>query len=67
MLRHALTAANTQEAQANLSIQQFALGKTDNVHDVLLAVTKADLAFRMFLEIRNRLTEALQEILRMQV
>jgi flagellar hook-basal body complex protein FliE len=33
----------------------------------MLAVSQADLSFRMILEIRNRLTEAYQEIMRMQV
>src|SRR5689334_4326713 len=62
-----LARAGAEEVRANQVVQDFALGKTENVHNVLLAVTKADLAFRMMLEVRNRLTDALQEILRMQV
>ena len=34
---------------------------------VMLSVAKADLLFRLVLEIRNRLTDAYQEIERMQV
>jgi flagellar hook-basal body complex protein FliE len=33
----------------------------------MLEVAKADLAFRLVLEIRNRLTEAYQQIMQMQV
>lgn len=62
-----LASVNGQEAQANRAVQEFALGKTDNVHDVMLTVAKADITFRLLLEIRNRLTEAMQEIMRMQV
>jgi flagellar hook-basal body complex protein FliE len=54
-------------SQADQAVLNLAVGKTDNIHDVALAVTKADLAFRTVLEIRNRLTEAYQEIMRMQV
>ena len=43
------------------------MGQTDNLHSVMLAVANADLSFQLFLEIRNRLTEALQQILQMQV
>jgi flagellar hook-basal body complex protein FliE len=67
LIRGVLASANAQEAQADRAVQDFALGKTENVHDVMLAVAKADITFRLLLEIRNRLTEALQEIMRMQV
>ena len=43
------------------------MGQTDNLHSVMLAVAKADLSFRTILEVRNRLTDAFQEIMRMQV
>ena len=43
------------------------MGQTDNLHGVMLAVANADLSFRLFLEIRNKLTEALQQIMQMQI
>src|SRR4051812_22773971 len=57
--------ANVQQIQADQSVQDLALGKTDSMHQVLLEVAKADLAFRLVLEVRNRLTEAYQEIAKM--
>lgn len=59
--------ANAQQLQADQAVQNLAMGKTENVHDVMLAMAKADLSFRLVMEIRNRLTEAYQEIMRMQV
>jgi flagellar hook-basal body complex protein FliE len=67
LVQHLLEQASTHFAQANQSVQELALGRTENLHDVLLSVAQADLTFRMILEIRNRLTEAYQEIVRMQV
>jgi flagellar hook-basal body complex protein FliE len=58
---------NQQQAGADLAVRDLAAGQTDNLHGVMLAVAKADLSFRLFLEIRNRLTDAFQEIMRMQV
>jgi flagellar hook-basal body complex protein FliE len=52
---------------AEQAVNDLAVGKTDNLHGVLLAVAQADLAFRIALEIRNKLMDAYQEIQRMQV
>jgi flagellar hook-basal body complex protein FliE len=45
----------------------FALGEPVEVHDVMLAMSKADLTMRMFIELRNKVIEAYQEIMRMPV
>lgn len=58
---------NEPQAQADRSFTQFVNGETDNVHEVVMSAVKADLSFRMVLELRNRLTEAYQDIMRMQV
>lgn len=61
-------AQNTQAtAAADDAIQALATGQAQDLHSVSLAVTKADLSFRLILEMRNRLTEAYQEVQRMQV
>lgn len=54
-----------QGAQA--ALRSLAVGETDNLHSVMLRMAQADLAFRLVLEVRNRLTEAYQEIMKMQV
>ncbi len=53
--------------KADQAVIDLATGKTENLHNVMLAVAEADLSFRMALEIRNRLTDAYQEVMRMQV
>jgi flagellar hook-basal body complex protein FliE len=67
VIDHLLGQANQLQAQADQAVQELALGKTDDLHRVLLAVSQADLSFRLILEIRNRLTDAFQEVTRMQV
>lgn len=59
--------AGQPQQQADQAVRQLALGETENLHQVLLAVSNADIVFRLALEVRNRLTEAWQEIQRMQV
>jgi len=59
--------SNAQHAQSDHSVQQLMAGETDNLHDVVLDAAKADLSFRLLVEIRNKLLDAYQEIMRMQV
>jgi flagellar hook-basal body complex protein FliE len=54
-------------ASATAALRDMALGKTDNLHEVMLQMAQADLSFHLILEIRNRLTDAYQEIMKMQV
>jgi flagellar hook-basal body complex protein FliE len=49
------------------SLRSLAVGETSNLHSVMLNMAQADLSFRLVLEIRNRLTQAYQEIMKMQV
>ena len=52
---------------ADQAVQALATGQADNLHAVSLAVAQADLSFRLVLELRNRVTEAYQDVMRMQV
>ena len=62
-----LNYANANQHQADQAVQQLATGEAENVHDVVLSVAKADLSLRLVMEVRNRLVEAYQEIMRMQM
>src|SRR5690242_19099245 len=62
-----LREARAKQQAADQAIIDLATGKTENIHEVMLAVTKADLTFRTVLQVRNRLIEAYQDITRMAV
>ncbi len=47
--------------------QEFAIGKQQDLHTVMIAVEQANLAFNYTMEIRNRIVEGYQEIMRMQI
>lgn len=67
VMEYFLSQANNERLQADQAVRDMVLGRTDEMHQVMLAVAKADLSFRMALELRNRISEAYQEIMRMQV
>jgi flagellar hook-basal body complex protein FliE len=50
---------------ADQKMQQFALGQSQNLHEVVVASEKADISLRFLLQLRNKLLEAYQEMMRM--
>jgi flagellar hook-basal body complex protein FliE len=67
ILTQFLSDAGAQQAHAEHAVQNFVTGRADHVHNVMLDLAKADLSFHLVLEIRNRLSDAYQDIMRMQV
>ena len=67
VLETMLRETNDVQVEAEKATEQLVTGETDNVHDVMLAMAKADVSFRMMLEVRNKLVDAYQEVMRMQV
>jgi len=55
------------QKEADLSVRDFAGGKVDNVHEVVIAMEKAELSFKFMMEARNKLVDAYREVMRMQV
>jgi flagellar hook-basal body complex protein FliE len=53
--------------QAQASVERFLTGEGEDLHNTVLAVTKAEMAFDMFLQTRNKVVSAYQEIMRMQL
>ena len=66
-LAQSLDKVNTLQKEADVAIQDFATGDTRNIHETMIAVSKADVAFRLTMQVRNKMVEAYQEVMRMQV
>lgn len=49
------------------AVEGMALGQTDNLHQVMIGLEQTRLSFELLLQVRNRVLEAYQEIMRMQV
>ena len=60
--------ANTNEAQvaSDEAVKNLASGNTDNIQQVVLAVANAEMSFQLFMEIRNKLIDSYNELMRMQ-
>ncbi|HJW86580.1 MAG TPA: flagellar hook-basal body complex protein FliE [Candidatus Brocadiaceae bacterium] len=58
---------NDLQSKANESIENFATGKVENVHEVMIAMSKAEISFKFMMEARNKLIETYKEVMRMQM
>ncbi len=55
------------EKDSDMLTADFISGKTDNIHSVLIAAEKASIALQLMIEVRNKVLDAYNEIMRMQV
>ena len=58
---------NKLQQDAEMAISDLAAGRRDDVANVMTAKAKADLAFNMLLQVRNKLLDAYNEIKEMRV
>ncbi len=58
--------AAKQDAAA-ATTRSVLLGNTDNLHQSVIAMQEASVAFSMMVEVRNKLVDSYQELMRMQV
>jgi flagellar hook-basal body complex protein FliE len=66
MLSDMVKQVNTLQKDADASIHGLATGATTNVHDVTIKMAEAGVAFDLMMQVRNKLLEAYQQIIKMQ-
>jgi flagellar hook-basal body complex protein FliE len=52
---------------ASASVERFLSGEGEDVHTTVLAAERAELSFDLFLQARNKVVSAYQEIMRLQM
>ena len=66
-LSQQLSEVNSESLNAEKAIQRSISGEDANPHDVLIALQKADISFKLLMSVKERLTQAYQEIMRMPI
>lgn len=67
VLLNSLEEVNRLQQQAAAGTSDLFVGRTDNVAEVMGRVRKAEVAFTLMMEIRNKLIDAYSEIRQMRV
>lgn len=67
ILQQSIANVEHNRIHAQDTIDQFLTGESQEVHQVALATQQAELSFEMFMQVRNKVVQAYQEVMRMQV
>ncbi|MBN1114106.1 MAG: flagellar hook-basal body complex protein FliE [Oligoflexia bacterium] len=67
MLSDSVKKVEDLQREADKAMINLATGKTEDIHETMIAVNKAEIAFQLMTQIRNKAIEAYKEIMKMQV
>ena len=66
-LKEAINDVNATQIESDKMTEKLVLGKDVELHEVMIAAQKASIALNATMEVRNKVVEAYQEIIRMPV
>jgi flagellar hook-basal body complex protein FliE len=67
VLKESISKVGELEKEANAQTEKLVNMDSQDVHDTMISVQKADLTFQMMMQIRNKIIDAYQEIMKIQV
>ncbi|RKX32267.1 MAG: flagellar hook-basal body complex protein FliE [Verrucomicrobia bacterium] len=67
MLGDLVQAVDGKSKAADAEAQKLMLGESNNIHQSMIAMQESSLAFTLLVEVRNKLVESYQELMRMPV
>lgn len=67
MLKEAVQKVEGYQKAADASVEKFLKGEEEDLHRVAMVTQQAEVAFEMFLQVKNKVLQAYQEVMRMQV
>ncbi len=66
-LQDQIDKVNELQNAATMAMEDLATGQRDDVESVILATQKADIAFKMLLQVRNKVMDAYEEVKQMRI
>ncbi len=66
-LKDSISKVNSLQVEANKAMEKLASGESKNIHETLLAVEQAEMAFKTMNQVRSKVIDAYKEIMRMQI
>lgn len=67
VLKDSIQKVNSIQGEADQAIKGLSTGQVNNIHETMIAIEKANLSFNMMVQVRNKLVQAYEEIMRTQV
>ena len=66
-LKDSIKQVGELEKEADKEVEKLAKMESDDVTSTMMAIEKADLTFQLMMQVRNKIIDAYQEIMRLQV
>ena len=66
-LNDAVMNVNEMQKTSDTKMEELATGRAKSIPDVMIAAEKADVALKLMVQVRNKIIDAYQEIMKMQV
>ncbi len=66
-LKESIEEVNRLQMEAAEAQEALVTGESRDVHNTIIAMQKADVSFKMMMEVRNKIVDAYKEVMRMQV
>ena len=66
-LLQSIQEVNSMQQQADRAVEKLATGDDVSPAEVLTAVQKADIAFRMMIQVRNKMVDAFNEVQNLRI
>jgi flagellar hook-basal body complex protein FliE len=67
MVSEGLAHINEQLQSSQADLQKLAMGDAQNIHQVMIRLEESRLSFQLMLQVRGRLLEAYQDVMKMQI
>jgi flagellar hook-basal body complex protein FliE len=67
ILKDSIQEISKLQTNADQAIAKVELDDSGSIHEAMIALEKADISFRAMMQVRNKIVEAYQEVMRMQV
>jgi flagellar hook-basal body complex protein FliE len=67
MVTQGLSQVNQQLLVSETDLQTLATGDVQNLHQIMIRLEESRLSFQLLLQVRNRLLESYQDIMKMQI
>ena len=64
---YALEQVDNAQTMAGREVEAFVAGEQENLHEVMISLNQAKLSFHLLTEVRNKMMETYQELIRMQM
>ena len=66
VLKNAVSGVEQLHTNAQEQVTELAKGDRQDIHSVMIAVEKADVAFQLMMQVRNKIVNAYQEVSKLQ-